>query len=230
MFSAATAAALVVGLSACSGGSGSVAGDRTPEQMLDLARTELAAAQTVQMSLETTDLPSGVNGLVKASGTATKAPAFEGTINVAFNGFKADVKVRALDGKVWAIIPGSTEWSEIDPAEYGAPDPATLIDDTTGFGGLLGQVSALKHVEDALEDGEEVAVYSGVITGEAMKKVMPSSDASGSFAGTLNLDDDGELVSMSLTGPFYAGESDLTYTVRFTDYDDDATPIQAPTP
>lgn len=223
------AAALTISLTACSGGSDSVAGERTPEEMIAAAQKELGAAQTVKMVLETQDLPKGLDGLVKASGTATKTPAFEGKITVMFSGFNAEVPVRALDGKVWAIVPGSTDWAEIDPAQYGAPDPATLIDESSGFGGLLGRIDGLKHVEDALVDGEKVATYAGTVSGADMKKVMPSSDDSQPFTGEINLDEDGELLSMSLTGLFYEGKPSLTYSLTFTDYSDDLTPVQAPT-
>lgn len=217
-----------IALAGCSGGSEPVAADRTPQEMMELAQRELAQAQTVEMTLKTDDLPAGVNGLVKAEGTATKAPAFEGDINVSFNSLAVTVPVRALDGKVWAIIPGSTEWATIDPSEYGAPDPATLIDEADGFGGLLGKVKDLKHSKDELFEGDEVATYTGTVAGAEMKKVMPSADDAQDFAGTFSLDGDGELHVMKFTGVFYKGQPSLTYQLAFTDYDDELKKIVAP--
>lgn len=220
--------AVASALVGCSGGTDSTAGDRSPEEMLSLSQKTLAAAKTVEMTLQTDNLPKSVNGLVKAAGMATKAPAFNGDITVSINSLSVKVPVTAVDGKVWATLPGATEWSTIDPAEYGAPDPATLISENAGFGGLLGDVTGLEQGKDQLVDGVQLAVYTGEVPGAAMKDVMSSSDASKPFQGTFSIDKDGELRKMALTGVFYAGNPSLTYTLSFLDYSDTDTVVTAP--
>ena len=38
----------------------------------------------------------------------------------------------AVDGKVYAQIPLTLGWSDVDPADYGAPDPAQLMQRRAG--------------------------------------------------------------------------------------------------
>ncbi len=52
--------------------------------------------------------------------------AFEGTFDLSVSGIPATAEVIAVDGVTYAknslLLP---QWTEIDPADYGAPDPAT---------------------------------------------------------------------------------------------------------
>ena len=113
-------------------------GDVSAEEVLELARTTFDETSGVSLSLTTDDLPDGVDGLVNAEGVATHAPAFEGVATVSLSGspFNVDPLV-AVDGKVFASIPGVPITQEIDPAEYGAPDPAQLMDTEEGFSSIL---------------------------------------------------------------------------------------------
>ena len=91
----------------------------------------------MQLSLSSEDLPEGMTGLKAAEGVGTHAPAFDGTITVVLAGTDFEVPVVAVDGTVYAQIPLTPGWSDVDPAEYGAPDPATLMSPDAGFSSLL---------------------------------------------------------------------------------------------
>ena len=80
----AAAAALTLALTACSGddSSGAAADERSPEDVVAAAATNLTDTSGVQLALRTDDLPDGINGIQKAVGVATDAPAFEGTLTV----------------------------------------------------------------------------------------------------------------------------------------------------
>src|SRR3954451_24947998 len=125
---ATTAGLLVLALGACgSDDSGPKAAERTPEEVVAAAQQNLTETSGVQLSLSTDDLPEGINGVEKAAGVATDAPAFEGTLTVTLGGQALDVPVVAVDDKVYAQIPLTPGWTDVDPEEYGAPDPAGFL-------------------------------------------------------------------------------------------------------
>lgn len=209
-------------LSACSGGGEEkVSEDQTPEEVLAAAATTLSETSGVNLTLSTTDLPDGVSGITKADGVATNAPAFEGTITVIFAGQSVDVPVIAVDDVVYAQIPFSPGWQDIDPGDYGAPDPATLINAETGFGSLIGVTSELEEgesVRGGADNSEVLTTFTGTVPGNAMKKVIPSSSGD-TFSAVYLVSDDGELRQAVLTGVFYPKSAEMTYTVDFADYD-----------
>ncbi|QCX27243.1 LppX_LprAFG lipoprotein [Nocardioides jishulii] len=216
---AATLVVLALGASACSGGDDD--GDRDPAQALSEAAETLESTSGVTLGLSTDELPSGVNGIVEAVGAVTDAPAFEGTLKVRVAGTDFDVPVVALDDKVWATVPLTTTWQDIDPTDYGAPDPSRLI------GAENGVVALLRGTEDpeagASERGgrdndEVLTSYTGTIPGEVVKRVIPSSSASSEFDATYLVTDDGELRRAEVTGVFYEGNDEMTYVLDITDY------------
>ncbi|WP_165807216.1 LppX_LprAFG lipoprotein [Nocardioides currus] len=212
----------VLALSACSGGGEEkVSEDTSPEEVLAGAATALGETSGVNLTLSTTDLPDGVSGIVKADGLATDKPAFEGDITVIFAGQSVEVPVIAVDKLVYAVLPFSDgKYQDIDPAEYGAPDPATLINSDTGFSSLLGVTSDLEEgdsVRGGADNTEVLTTFTGTVPGEAMKKVIPSSSGD-SFDAEYLVSDNGELRQAVLTGAFYPDSDDMTYTVDFADY------------
>lgn len=227
---AATVALTLVG---CSGEEGDKAPQSSPTEAFAKARTTLDEAAQVKIAMVTKDLPDGVTGLISARGTATDQPAFDGTITVPVAGGTPQVAVRAVGTKVWAVIPFTTGYSEIDPAEYGAPNPATLIDAETGFGSLLAapeKITQGDSVRGGANNSEVLTSYEAQIPGAAVKKVMPSAEANTPFSGEFLISDTGELRQVALTGVFYSGEKSLTYTVTFEDYSTTKKDIVTPTP
>lgn len=210
----------VFALSACSGGEDSTAEGKTPEEVLAAAAETLTSTSGVQLDLTTGDLPPGVTGIVKASGTATTVPAFEGTISVVLTGNTFEVPVIAVDDTVYAQIPLAPGWNEVDPSEYGAPDPASLIDGETGFPALLGRTEDAEKgssVRGGADNDEILTTYSGTVPGADMKQVIPSSTGD-SFVVEWQVTDDGELRQADLTGVFYPDSAEMTYTVTFDEY------------
>lgn len=194
--------------------------DKSPQEVLDAAASTLTETSGVNLTLSTTDLPDGVSGITEADGIATNAPAFEGTITVIFAGQSVDVPVVAVDDVVWAQVPFAPGWQDIDPGEYGAPDPAALISAETGFSSLLGVTADLQAgetVRGGADNTEVLTTFTGTVPGTAMKKVIPSSSGD-SFDAEYLVSDDGELRQAVLTGVFYPKSTEMTYTVDFADY------------
>ncbi|MEN8705883.1 MAG: LppX_LprAFG lipoprotein [Nocardioides marinisabuli] len=209
------------GLSACSSDDSAPAEDApSAEEVLAEAKTTLDETSGVQVRLATDDLPEGVEGLLGAEGVGTPSPAaFDGVITVRFAGFEPEVPVVGVDDVVYAQVPLTTGWSQIDPAEYGAPDPAALLGPEGGFSSLLTsteEVEVGEQVRGGTDNRDVLTPYTGTISGEVAATIIPSAE--GDFDASYSISDDGELRSMVLTGAFYGDGESMTYTIDFDDY------------
>jgi lipoprotein LprG len=193
----------------------------TPEEALAAAKQTLDDTSGVEISLSTKDLPSGVTGITSATGTGVHPAAFEGTFKLSVNGLPADAEVIAVDGKTYAknslLLP---DWTEIDPGDYGAPDPAKLMDPDGGFSGLLASATGLEAGDSVRggEDNKEILTeYTGTISSDAVAALIPTAE--GDFSVTYTISDGDELREAVLEGAFYgADEGDVTYTLTLDDY------------
>ena len=209
------------GLSACSSDDDSAAEEApSAQEVLAEAKATLDETSGVQVSLVTDDLPEGVEGLLSAEGVGTPSPAaFDGVITVRFAGFEPEVPVVAVDDVVHAQVPLTTGWSQIDPAEYGAPDPAALLGADGGFSSLLtstDDVEVGEQVRGGTDNRDVLTTYTGTISQEVAATIIPSAE--GDFDASYAVSDGGELRSMELTGAFYGDGESMTYTVDFDDY------------
>lgn len=205
-------------LSGCSG-SDSEDTDLSPTDVLTQAKTNLDETSGVHVVLSTDKLPKGVNGILSADGVGTHAPAFEGDLTVSATGVTADAAVVAVDDTVFAKLPFTTKFAEIDPADYGAPDPAVLMGTDAGLSSLLTEAEGVEE-GDAKRDGEAVlTTYTGTVPGDVVSSIIPSASADASFDATFTLTDDDLLNQAVLTGPFYPSSDDVTYTIEFDQYD-----------
>jgi len=215
---------LGLGLAGCSGDDDSGDGDGdgpSPEEVLAAAKQTLDETSGVEVTLVTEDLPNGVTGITSAEGTGVHPSAFQGTFKLSVSGLPADAEVIAVDGITYAknslLLP---DWTEIDPADYGAPDPAQLMDPDGGFSGLL---SAAEDVEagDTVRGGENneeiLTEYTGTISSDAVEALVPTAE--GDFSFTYTISDDDELREAVLEGGFYGeDEGDVTYTLTLDNY------------
>jgi len=194
----------------------------SPEEVLAAAKATLDETSGVRVSLSTEKLPPTVDGILQAEGVGTHDPAFEGDLKVASGGVTADVPVIAAQGKVYAKLPFTTRFVEVDPAAYAAPDPAGLMEPEGGLSSLL---TAAEDVEEGeqVRSGEDVlAGYKGTVPGDVVASVIPSASADHAFEATFTVDDEDRLREAVLTGPFYPEADDVTYTITFEEYDTSA--------
>lgn len=206
---------LLLGVSACSDSGGS---EVPPEERLAAAKTVLDETPGLTLSIGTDKLPAGVTGLLSGEGVATHDPAFKGTLEVSGSGLSANVDVVAVDGEVLAQLPFRQDFVAIDPADYGAPDPAELM---ATDGGLSSLLTAADDVEEGEQtrDGETVlTTYTGTVPGDAVGALLPSADAAADFDAVFSVDDEDRLTRVELTGPFYPDAEDVTYVVELSDY------------
>jgi lipoprotein LprG len=208
-------AALVL-VTGCGGGSHA---NEDPAAALKTAQQKLEDTSGVTLSLSTDDLPDGVQGLESAAGTVTDAPAFEGKLTAVTQLGTFEVPVIAVGGKVDAQIPLTPGWSEVDPGDYGAPDPSALISDEGGVPSILAATkdpASGKDIRGGTDNKEVLASYTGTVPDSAVSAIIPG--ASGDFDATYGITSDGELRQVELTGTFYAGHPANTYTLVLTDY------------
>ncbi len=192
--------------------------EMSPDEALASAKEQLDETSGVELSLSTDSLPAGVDGVLEATGTGTRAPAFEGELTVRIQSVTVDVPVVAVDGVVYAELPFTSKFSEIDPSDYDAPDPAQLMDPEAGISSWLTAATGVETGEQT-RDGEDVLTgYTGTLPGAAVADVIPSADVDADFPATFFLDDAQQLRRVEVTGPFYAGGADVAYTVSLDRY------------
>ncbi|WP_203335612.1 LppX_LprAFG lipoprotein [Nocardioides limicola] len=191
----------------------------SPASVLAQAKERIDATSGVQLRITSDGLPRGVQGLAAAEGVLTRAPAFEGTVDVVFAGTQVQVPVVAVDDTVYVQLPLVTGWSDIDPSAYGIPDPSTFLDPEQGLATLLTDatdVTETGSVRGGEQNREVLTEYAAVLPEEAVRRFLPTAtgdvDASFTISG-------GELRDATLTGVFYPDAAPMSYVITFVDYD-----------
>lgn len=212
---AAAGSAIAVTLGGCSGSDESEPDPPPPDlqDRIDSARQVLDDAKSIQFSMSTDELPSGVDGLLEADGVGTHVPAFEGTVRVAAAGGSISADVVSIDGDVRAKIGFSPIFIPLDPSSFGAPDPAQLIDAESGVSSFLTATDDVAEGDEARAGDEVLTTISGTLPGSAVAAVIPSADDSADFDVVYGLTDDDELRTAVLTGPFYPDAAEVTYSL-----------------
>lgn len=194
---------------------------------LEAARTVLDDAETIDLSLTTEKLPSGVTGLLSATGKGNHSPAFTGDVRVSASGASVEAQVVSTGGEVYAKIAFAPGFTVIDPADFGAPDPGALVASTGGVSELLTRTTDLT-AGDRTRDGSDVlTAVDGTLAGSDVRSLIPTADESGRFDVSYRLTDDDVLRDATITGPFYSGGDDVTYTLTATASD---TPVEITAP
>jgi len=213
----AVASVVLLGVAACGSRSASDLGD--PATVMKTAQQKLEDTSGVTLSLATHNLPDGVQGVQGATGTVTDAPAFDGTLTAVLSAGSFPIPITAVDGKVYAQIPLTFGWSEVNPADYGAPDPAQLLSSDQGIPAILAATTDVKkggEVRGGKDNKEVLTTYTGNVPESAAAHLIPG--ATGDFTATYGITADGELRTAELTGTFYAGKPSMTYTMTVDDY------------
>jgi lipoprotein LprG len=218
-------AAVLLALAGCKGGGSSTPSSESPVDRLAAAKQSFDAATYIAFTLSTEHLPDGLQGLLSADGTGTHDPAFTGDVKVQTDLTDITAPLVAVDGQVYAKFP-FVGWNTLDPADYGAPDPAKLMDTKAGISSLFTAIQDPEAGDDQRDGAQVLTSITGTLAGDTVKTVFPSA-GSDPFTVTYTLTSDDDIDKATITGPFYAGEDDVTYTIDFT-LNADAVDIQAP--
>ena len=131
----------------------------------------------------------------------------------------------SVDGKVYAELP-IVGWRDINPDDYGAPDPAALMDTDTGMSSLFTK-TVDPTLGDQVRDGSTVLdTIDGTIPGADVKALFPSA-GDGDFRVTYAITGGDDVDEADVTGPFYGDSGDVTYRITF-DLDAAAVDIAPP--
>lgn len=222
-------AAALAGCSDDGGGGGGYAPeDADPAAQLEQAADLLDEATSVRFTLDGADLPDGGTVVVGAEGVAAPPASFEGEIRIQAGALPATVEVVSVDGTLWAQLPLTEGFEEVDPAALGFGDPAALIDPEAGVGQLLRSGTDVT-AGDQVRAGDDVFdQVKATLPGDLVGNMLTIADTEADVEVTWALDTEtGHVRQATLTGPFYAG-GDQTYTVSLDDYDEPVD-ISAPT-
>lgn len=226
----AAVAGIVLTLSALLTGCGAADDDNSngnTTEVLALAKKQFDETASVRLELATTSVPTSGDAVLGASGVLTHQPAFEGTVKVLLGGFNAEVPIVSVDGVVRAKLPLTTEYGVIDPSEYGAPDPADFADLDQGISAMLLELEGAEEAGQKRDGDQVLTTYTGTLSGSFVQPVIPSADAEGSYAAVVGIDADGRLVTLSVTGDFFAADGEVTYDLQFEGYGENVV-IEAP--
>ena len=131
------------------------------------------------------------------------------------NGVTGTVEVVAVDQDVYMKFFTPT-FNKIDPATYGAPNPAQLFNKDTGITALIARTQSLTKASTVRDGADVLNTFSGKLPGDAVADLLVVGDRKGTFDVTYGVTQtDKELRSVVIKGPFYAGATS-TYTLHLT--------------
>ena len=213
----ALAVSMVAVLGACSSADSSPKKTTAAEQ-LAVAKAKVDAATSMHLTLRSSGIPASVNGALGADGSGTHAPAFKGTLDARISGFEAKVDVVAIDKLLYVKLPFTTDFTQVDPKTYNAPDPAQLFATEGGITSLM--TATVKPVagKKTRVGPDVLQTITGTLPGASVAKLLNIGDATKTFHVTYGLTDPGgELRTVTMTGPFYQGATS-TYTLTLDKY------------
>ncbi|TYP87527.1 LppX_LprAFG lipoprotein [Blastococcus xanthinilyticus] len=196
--------------------------------LLERAKSTLDEAESAHFVLASEGAPDSGTLLVGGEGDIARPASFDGTLQVLALGSTLDLQVVSVDGTVYAELPFTSGFSEIEPAQFGFGDPGDLLDPETGISQLLAEASSAELGEERRVDGEVVREVTAELPGELVEQVLASEDPSQPVQARFSVvTESGELRRAELTGPFFTADEDATYTLELSDFGADVE-ISAP--
>ena len=175
---AAAALSLALVASGCTGqedNAGASEG-KNPDEVMALAKKTLDETSGVEIELDTEDLPDGITGISHAEGhrhppAGLRGHAHRGGLGALRRRRRDRHRRQGLDQ-----VPFTPDFTEADPADYGAPDPAALMTTEGGLSDLLVKTDDLE-TGDAVRGGdnnEEILTeYTGTVPAERRRDRHP---------------------------------------------------------
>ena len=214
----ALAVAMVAVLGACSNSADSSPKKTTAAEQLAAAKTKVDAATSMPLTLRSSGLPATFTGPLASDGSRTHPTSFTGTLTARLSGSESQINGVAIDKLLYVKLPFTTDFAQVDPKTYNAPDPAQLFATEGGITSLM--TATVNPVEGKkVRVGPDVLqTITGTLPGASVAKLLNIGDATKTFDVTYGLTDPGgELRTVVMTGPFYQGATS-TYTLTLDKY------------
>jgi lipoprotein LprG len=209
---------LAAALSACSSSADKPAQQLTATQQLAAAKAKADAATSMHLTLRSSGIPASANGALGADGSGTHTPAFKGTLDARIGGFQAKVEVVAIGQLLYLKLPFTTQFAQVDPKEYNAPNPAQLFAPVGGITSLMTETTDLVEGKATRQGADVLKTITGKLPGTSVVKMLSIGDAAKTFDVTYGITDPGgELRSVTMVGPFYQGATS-TYILTLDKY------------
>lgn len=217
------AVVIAAALTACSADKSVEAKKLTAAEQLAAAKAKADAATSMHLTLRSSGIPDTANGVLAADGSGTHAPAFKGTLDARIAGFAAKVEVVAIDSLLYLKLPFTTEFTEADPKEYNAPNPALLFAKEGGITSLMTATTNLVEGKATRSGADVLKTITGKLPGGNIVKLLNFGDPAKTFDVTYGITEPGgELRSVTLVGPFFKSGTSTpvtsTYTVTLDKY------------
>ena len=210
---------MAAALTACSGGDKQAGVKKlTAAEQLASAKAKADAATSMHLILRSSGIPATANGVLAADGSGTHAPAFKGTLDARIAGFAAKVEVVAINSLLYLKLPFTTEFTEADPKEFNAPNPALMFAKEGGITSLMTATTNLVEGEATRSGADVLRTITGKLPGASIVKLLNFGDAAKTFDVTYGITDPGgELRSVTLVGPFFKNATS-TYVLTLDKY------------
>lgn len=207
---------VVAALTACSGGDKVAVKKLTAAEQLASARAKADAATSMHLTLRSSGIPDTANGVLAAEGSGTHAPAFKGTLDARIAGFSAKVEVVAIDKLLYLKLPFTTEFTEADPTEYNAPNPALLFAKEGGVTSLMTATTNLVEGKATRSGPDVLKTITGKLPGANIVKLLNFGDGAKTFDVTYGITEPGgELRTVTLVGPFFKSGTSTPVTSTY---------------
>ncbi len=198
---------------------GEAADEESAADLLARAKTTLDEASSAHFVLASEGAPESGTVLVGGEGDLARPASFEGTLKVLALGSTLDLQVVSVDGTVYAQLPFTSAFSEVDPAAFGFGDPGALLDPDTGISPLLESAQDATLGEERRVDGDVVREVTAELPGDLVGQILTSADPAQPVQALFSIEaESGELRRAELTGPFFTAGDDATYTVDLSDF------------
>ncbi|MHB8185450.1 MAG: LppX_LprAFG lipoprotein [Dermatophilaceae bacterium] len=203
----ALALVMAAALTACSGAdTPAEARKLTAAEQLAAAKAKADAATSMHLTLRSSGIPETANGVLGADGSGTHAPAFKGTLDARIGGFAAKVEVVAIDKLLYLKLPFTTEFTQTDPKEFSAPNPALLFSTDGGITSLMTATTNPAEGKPTRAGADVLKTITGKLSGGSVVKLLNFGDGTKTFDVTYGITDPGgELRTVTLVGPFFQG-------------------------
>lgn len=205
-----------MGLAGCSSGLDS---SQAAREALSEAKRQLDRARTVAFEVEGDKLPDDGVLLLGGQGVAKRPDSFRGRFRLSTSGVSSTVRVVSVEGQLYARLPMTTEFAEVEPSDLGIPDPARLLDPEQGMSTLLADAGRVRPADQIREGDEVLDEVTATVPAESVGRFLYVASPEGGIRTTFRLErDTHELRSATFTGPFYGEDDRSRYTITLDEY------------